>query len=107
MVYGSGREGGQEPCRFLTCSFRTECWILGLKKTYLWKHLKKQIYWWYAQGAILRCIRSLLHHRGGAKTRPEYFFPLPTSPEIVTGIGVPDPPGNTLHQNTFWKNFLT
>jgi glycosyltransferase involved in cell wall biosynthesis len=76
------------------------------KQTYLWKHLKKQLYWWYAQGAILQdaqavCFTTEEERRLAQNT----FFPYRPAREIVTGIGVPDPPHNTLDQNSFLEKF--
>jgi len=76
------------------------------KKTYFWKHLKKQLYWWYAQGAILRdayavCFTTEEERRLAQNT----FSPYRPVREIVTGIGVPEPPGNTLDQKRFLEKF--
>jgi len=76
------------------------------KKAYFCKHLKKQLYWWYAQGAILRdayaiCFTTEEERRLAQNT----FSPYWPAREIVTGIGVPDPPGNTLHQKCFLEKF--
>jgi glycosyltransferase involved in cell wall biosynthesis len=76
------------------------------KKAYLCKHLKKQLYWWYAQGAILRdayavCFTTEEERRLAQNT----FFPYRPAREIVTGIGVPDPPGNSLDQKCFLEKF--
>jgi glycosyltransferase involved in cell wall biosynthesis len=76
------------------------------KNTYFWKHLKKQLYWWYAQGAILRdayavCFTTEEERRLAQNT----FFPYRPAREIVTGIGVPDPPSNILDQKSFLEKF--
>jgi glycosyltransferase involved in cell wall biosynthesis len=76
------------------------------KKTYLCKHLKKQLYWWYAQGAILRdayavCFTTEEELRLAQNT----FSPYRPAREIVTGIGVSDPPGNTMDQKSFLEKF--
>jgi len=76
------------------------------KKAYLWKHLKKQLYWWYAQGAILSdayvvCFTTEEERRLAQNT----FFPYRPVREIVTGIGVPDPPGNTFDQKSLLEKF--
>jgi glycosyltransferase involved in cell wall biosynthesis len=76
------------------------------KQTYLWKHIKKQLYWWYAQGVILRdayavCFTTEEERRLAQNT----FFPYRPAREIVTGIGVPEPPGNSLDQKSFLEKF--
>ena len=76
------------------------------RKTYLCKHLKKQLYWWYAQGAILRdayavCFTTEEERRLAQNT----FSPYRPAREIVTGIGVSDPPGNTMDQKSFLEKF--
>ena len=68
-----------------------ECLILGLK-TYPFKHLKKQVYWWWRQGKILRdayavCFTTEEERLLARKT----FWPYKCS-EVVTGLGVSDPP---------------
>ena len=62
------------------------------KKSYPLKHLKKQIYWWVRQGAILRdakavCFTTQEERRLARNT----FFPY-RSKEVVTGLGVNEPP---------------
>ena len=77
------------------------------KQTYLWKHVKKQLYWWwYAQGAILQdaqavCFTTEEERRLAQNT----FSPYLPAQEIVTGIGYPDPPRNTLDQKSFLEKF--
>ena len=76
------------------------------KNTYFGKHLKKQLYWWYAQGSIVKnayavCFTTEEERRLARNT----FFPYRPAQEIVTGIGVPDPPGNTFHQKSFLEKF--
>ena len=62
------------------------------KKTYPFKHLKKQLYWWAVQGKILRdahavCFTTQEEQSLSQKT----FFPYQAN-EVVTGLGVQDPP---------------
>lgn len=62
------------------------------KKTYPFKHLKKQVYWWWRQGKILRdahavCFTTEEECLLARKT----FWPYKCS-EVVTGLGVSDPP---------------
>jgi glycosyltransferase involved in cell wall biosynthesis len=61
------------------------------KKTYPFKHLKKQLYWWAIQGKILRdayaiCFTTQEEQALARKT----FFPYHTN-EVVTGLGVQAP----------------
>ena len=70
------------------------------KKTYPLKHIKKQIYWWYRQGTILRdayavCFTTEEERLLAQKT----FFPYQCR-DIVTGLGVGDPPGDSVEQST-------
>jgi glycosyltransferase involved in cell wall biosynthesis len=62
------------------------------KKTYPFKHFKKQIYWWAIQGKILRgahavCFTTQEEQALARKT----FFPYQAN-EMVTGLGVQPPP---------------
>jgi glycosyltransferase involved in cell wall biosynthesis len=66
------------------------------KKTYPLKHLKKQFYWWLKQGSILRgadavCFTTEEERLLAQKT----FFPY-RAKEVVTGLGVTDPPEQTV-----------
>mgnify|MGYP003684816775 FL=1 len=68
------------------------------KKTYPFKHLKKQCYWWWRQGAILRdahavCFTTEEERLLAQKT----FFPYQCN-EVVTGLGVATPPGDPARQ---------
>lgn len=65
------------------------------KKAYPLKHFKKQIYWWFKQGRILRdahavCFTTEEERLLGQKT----FFPYHPR-EIVTGLGVDFAPGKS------------
>jgi len=76
------------------------------KNTYFGKHLKKQLYWWYAQGSIVKnayavCFTTEEERRLAQNT----FFPYRPAREIVTGIGVPEPPCNTLDEKSFLEKF--
>ena len=64
------------------------------KKTFPFKHFKKQLYWWWRQGRILKdaqavCFTTEEERRLARKT----FRPYEAN-EVVTGLGVGDPPGN-------------
>ena len=70
------------------------------KKTYPLKHIKKQVYWWYRQVTILRdayavCFTTEEERLLAQKT----FFPYQCR-DIVTGLGVGDPPGDSVEQST-------
>jgi glycosyltransferase involved in cell wall biosynthesis len=76
------------------------------KKAYPLKHLKKQIYWWFKQGRILRdahavCFTTEEERLLAQKT----FFPYQAR-EIVTGLGVTAAPGKSDDQiETFQSQF--
>ena len=68
------------------------------KRTYLLKHLKKQMYWWWRQGKILEnahavCFTTEEERRLAQKT----FWPYKCR-EVITGLGVGDPPGESNKQ---------
>ncbi|MEC8243867.1 MAG: glycosyltransferase [Verrucomicrobiota bacterium] len=68
------------------------------KKTYPLKHLKKQMYWWLRQGKILEnahavCFTTEEERHLARKT----FWPYKCR-EVVTGLGVGDPPGDEKNQ---------
>ncbi|MEL0098792.1 MAG: glycosyltransferase [Opitutae bacterium] len=68
------------------------------KKTYPLKHIKKQLYWWAKQGGILRnatavCFTTEEERILARKT----FFPY-RAKEVVTGLGVNEPPVHTPEQ---------
>ena len=76
------------------------------KKTYRFKHLKKQIYWWFRQYKVVRNAKALCftteEERILAKNT---FFPY-LCKEVVTGLGVKTPPNNDAVQcETFLANF--
>jgi len=63
------------------------------KRTYLLKHLKKQIYWWYAQGRVMQDAYAVCFTTEEEKRlAQDTFFPYRPAREMVTGIGVGDPP---------------
>lgn len=64
------------------------------KRTFPFKHFKKQLYWWWRQGRILKdaqavCFTTEEERRLARKTFRPY-----EGNEVVTGLGVGDPPGN-------------
>ena len=76
------------------------------KKAYPLKHLKKQLYWWWKQGKILEnahavCYTTEEERRLAHKT----FWPYKCR-EVVTGLGVGDPPRDENNQvSNFHKKF--
>jgi glycosyltransferase involved in cell wall biosynthesis len=76
------------------------------KKTYPFKHLKKQLYWWAIQGKILKdahavCFTTQDEQALAQKT----FFPYQAN-EVVTGLGVQAPPQELdISKNEFLEKF--
>ena len=73
------------------------------KKAYPIKHLKKQLYWWWRQGKILKnahavCFTTEEERRLAHKT----FWPYKCR-EVVTGLGVGDPPGDEGQQISYFE----
>jgi len=61
------------------------------KKTYPFKHLKKQLYWWAVQGKILRDAHAVCFTTQEEKSLSQKtFFPYQAN-EVVTGLGVQAP----------------
>ena len=76
------------------------------KHSYFWKHLKKQLYWWCVQGAIFRDAHAVCFTTEEEKRLAQTtFFPYQPLREIVTGIGVPDPPINFEYAKNFLHRF--
>ena len=70
------------------------------KTTFPLKHFKKQLYWWWRQGRILSnahavCFTTEVERQLAQNT----FWPYKCR-EIVTGLGVCDPPKNEEHQKS-------
>lgn len=76
------------------------------KKTYPIKHLKKQFYWWARQGAILRGARAVCFTTEEERLLARNtFFPYHAN-EVVTGLGVGDPPVHNAEQTEqFYQKF--
>jgi len=79
------------------------------KRTYPLKHLKKQTYWWYAQGRVMQDAYAVCFTTEEEKRlAQDTFFPYRPAREMVTGIGV----GILLMKvmpagQNFLKNFLS
>ena len=69
------------------------------KKSYPLKHIKKQIYWWYRQGEILRDAYAVCFTTEEERLLAQKTFSPYQCREIVTGLGVGDPPGDLEEQS--------
>ena len=77
------------------------------KENYPLKHLKKQLYWFWKQSNIMKnasavCFTTEEEKRLSSKT----FWPFDCK-QIVTGLGVGDPPAGEVKQNALFKNKFT
>jgi glycosyltransferase involved in cell wall biosynthesis len=70
------------------------------KKTYPLKHIKKQVYWWYRQGTILRDAYAVCFTTEEERLLARKTFSPYQCNELVTGLGVGDPPGDSGEQGT-------
>jgi len=70
------------------------------KKSYPLKHIKKQIYWCYRQGTILRDAYAVCFTTEEERLLARKTFSPYQCNEIVTGLGVGDPPGDLVEQST-------
>ena len=70
------------------------------KKSYPLKHIKKQIYWWYRQGTILRDAYAVCFTTEEERLLARKTFSPYQCNEVVTGLGVGDPPGDLVEQST-------
>lgn len=68
------------------------------KKTYPIKHLKKQIYWWLVQGKILRDALAVCFTTEEERILAQKTFTPYQCKEVVTGLGVAEPPGKAEQQ---------
>ena len=62
------------------------------KKTYPFKHLKKQLYWWAMQGKILRDAHAICFTTQEEQALAQKTFSPYQVNEVVTGLGVQAPP---------------
>lgn len=74
------------------------------KRTFPFKHLKKQAYWWWRQGRILKDARAVCFTTEEERRLAQGTFTPYQAKEIVTGLGVGDPPGNEAKQRTEFFN---
>jgi glycosyltransferase involved in cell wall biosynthesis len=64
------------------------------KKNYPLKHIKKQIYWWFLQEKILRNAYAVCFTTEEERLLAQETFSPYQCKEVVTGLGVDDPPGD-------------
>ena len=70
------------------------------KKTYPFKHLKKQCYWWWRQDKIIRDAFAVCFTTEEERLLARKTFSPYQCNEVVTGLGVGDPPGDSTQQTT-------
>ena len=70
------------------------------KTTFPLKHFKKQLYWWWRQGRILSNARAVCFTTEDERQLAQNTFWPYKCREIVTGLGVCDPPKNEEHQKS-------
>ena len=76
------------------------------RKAYPWKHIKKQIYWWYKQARILRNATAVCFTTDEEKNLARNTFIPYKCKENVTGLGVANPIGKIDEEGIFfWKLF--
>ena len=75
------------------------------KKKYPLKHLKKQVYWWFRQGEILRRANAVCFTTEDEKLLAQGTFWPSRFHSVVTGLGVEDPPAKNsqMEQELFGK----
>ena len=76
------------------------------KRAFPVKHLKKQLYWWWRQGRILRDAQAVCFTTDEERRLGQGTFRPYQAKEIVTGLGVSDPPGKAETQKAeFFDSF--
>ena len=76
------------------------------KKTYAFKHLKKQLYWWAIQGKILRDAHAVCFTTQEEQALAQKTFSPYQANEVVTGLGVQAPPQELdISKKEFLKQF--
>ena len=70
------------------------------KTTFPLKHFKKQLYWWWRQGRILSNAHAVCFTTEDEMQLAQNTFRPYKCREIVTGLGVCDPPKNEEHQKS-------
>jgi len=68
------------------------------KKVYPLKHLKKQLYWWWRQGKVLENAHAVCFTTEDERRLAQNTFWPYRCREVVTGLGVGDPPGDKKDQ---------
>ena len=76
------------------------------KKTYPFKHLKKQLYWWAMQGKILRDAHAICFTTQEEQALAQKTFSPYQVNEVVTGLGVQAPPQELdISKKKFFEKF--
>lgn len=75
------------------------------KKTYPLKHIKKWLYWPWAEYRVLRDATAVLFTCEQEKILARQSFWLYQANEVIAGFGAEAPPQNTDTDNLFLKNF--
>ena len=76
------------------------------KRTYPIKHFKKQTYWWWRQGRILQDAKAVCFTTEEERRLAQKTFRPYKANEVVTGLGVSDPPGKDEKQRKeFFEKF--
>ena len=68
------------------------------KKTYWIKHLKKQAYWWYKESKFISNAKALCFTTEEERVLAQKTFWPYSCNEVVTGLGVKEPPNNVTEQ---------
>lgn len=76
------------------------------KKTYPLKHIKKQLYWWWRQGKILKNARAVCFTTEEERQLAQNTFWPYRCNEVVTGLGVLPPPGSTEKQKAVFQKYF-
>jgi glycosyltransferase involved in cell wall biosynthesis len=76
------------------------------KNQYPIKHLKKMLFWWFRQGRILRDARAVCFTTDEERRLARGTFRPYRCNEVVTGLGVAEPPPDTdAQKNAFYEKF--
>lgn len=74
------------------------------KRAFPFKHFKKQAYWWWRQGRILQDAQAVCFTTEEERRLAQGTFRPYEAKEVVTGLGVGDPPRNEEKQQTEFFN---
>lgn len=87
-----GLRGGQTPY-FIFAHGMMDPWF---REEYPLKHLAKSMYWWIAEGRVLRDARAVLFTSVEEQRRAQNAFPGHSFQEKVVLLGTADPPGDAM-----------